>query len=522
MAVSLSKFNVRWLMILASVALLGIIGLQVYWLRQSIVVKEERFRAEVSSALNDLTRVLEKQRDAAFIYENFDLLTDPSNALVDIGGKLYERPDSVSLRTFHSDILGHPGVPDGFDAKEGEGMEVVSSFSEQGANFSSRGKVVIRTSVTDEGVRISRKVYQLDSMFLQIMKEEYSGERPLEQQINRSEIDSILRFTLHRHGIELPYVFGIYDGEWLEALTAQDFDPSKSQYSTHLFPNHLRPNQSSVHLYFPNRRSYLLQSVWGSLVLGGLFTAIIVITFGSSLRIALKQKRLSEMKTDFINNMTHEFKTPIATISLALDAMGNEKVKHDPERLNHYRDLIRQENKRMNQQVEDVLRLAMLDRRELELEYEKVNMHELLNEVVQRLELRIQSRHGKVIKLFDAERFWVRIDRSQMEAVIQNLLDNALKYSPNEPEIVVKTSNADRDLYVSIQDHGMGMTPETQRYIFDRFYRSETGNVHNIKGHGLGLAFVKGVLLMHNSRIQVKSSPGQGSTFTFNLSAYDG
>ena len=112
--------------------------------------------------------------------------------------------------------------------------------------------------------------------------------------------------------------------------------------------------------------------------------------------------------------------------------------------------------------------------------------------------------------------------RSQMEAVIQNLLDNALKYSPNEPEIVVKTSNADRDLYVSIQDHGMGMTPETQRYIFDRFYRSETGNVHNIKGHGLGLAFVKGVLLMHNSRIQVKSSPGQGSTFTFNLSAYDG
>jgi two-component system phosphate regulon sensor histidine kinase PhoR len=507
-------------MILASVALLGIIGLQAYWLRQSILVKEEQFKVNVSEALSDFTRFLEKRRDADFIYENFQVLTDPSNALVDISGGLYNQPDSVSLKTFHSDIRGNPGVPDGLASQAGDGMEVVSSFSEQGKFFSSRGKVVIRTSRTDEGVRISRKVYQLDSMFLQIMKEEYSGEQPLENQLEQGELDSILAIHLRQHGIELPYAFGVYDGEWIPPLQTKNFNPKYSQYSAHLFPNHIRPQQSSIHVYFPGRRNYLLQSVWSTLVLGGIFTAIIVIAFGSSLRIAMRQKRLSEMKTDFINNMTHEFKTPIATISLALDAMVNEKVRSDSKKIEHYIQLVKQENKRMNQQVEDVLRLAMLERKELELRYEKVNMHDLLQEVASRFELRLQSRNGTLKLELSAENDSVRVDKKQMEAVVQNLLDNAFKYSPEDPKIIVRTANLDNEINVSIQDQGMGMKAETQRFIFDRFYRSETGNVHNIKGHGLGLAFVKGVLLMHNSRIQVKSAPGQGSTFTFNLSTY--
>lgn len=508
-------------MVLASLALIGIIGLQAYWLRQSITVKEDQFRAQVSASLNDFTRLLEKRRDADFIYDNYEVMTDPTQALSDFGSeRLYEHPDSMSLRTFREDLQSHPGMPDTY-GEANDGYEVVSSFSQSGQNFTSRGRVEIRKSVTDEGIRISRKIYQLDSMFLRIMKEEYSGQQPIEKFISKEQVDSLLKKFLSHHGVNLDFAFGIYDGEWLEALESDGFQPTKAQYSAQLFPNHLRPRQSSIHIHFPGRRSFLLRSIWGTLALGAIFTAIIVIAFGSSLRVAMRQKRLSEMKTDFINNMTHEFKTPIATISLALDAMKNPKVKGDPEKVTKYRDLIKQENIRMNQQVEDVLRLAMLDRRELEMQYESIDMHDLIEKVADRLTLKVESRNGSMSLDLSAKQHLVRVDIKQMEAVIQNLLDNALKYSPKDPKIKVTTTNAGRDLIVSVIDNGMGMKPETQRYIFDRFYRSETGNVHNIKGHGLGLAFVKGVLLMHNSRIQVKSALGQGSTFTFNLSTYD-
>lgn len=518
-----SRLSIPWLLGLASFALLGIIGLQGYWLRQSVVVKEEQFEAQVSEALASFSRKLQKQKDVSFLLDNVDLLTDPSNSLGELSAdQLYKQPDSVSLRNYPSaEVPSNPGVPDGFDKLPGEGVEIVSSFSEQGKNYSSRGRVVVRTSVTSEGVRISRRIYQLDSVFLQIVQEEYAAGQPLENQITRQEIDSLLHAELSHFGIHLPYAFGIYDEEWLPALQSGEFDEQRVQFKVRLFPDRITTHQGVLGLYFPYKRSYLLRSIWGTLALGGLFTAAIVITFGSSLRTAMRQKRLSEMKTDFINNMTHEFKTPIATISLALDAMKNEKVRNDQERMRHYSELIRQENKRMNQQVEDVLRLAMLDRQELELDFEVFDLHDLIEDVQERFQLKLQKREGELKCELEALKSQVQADRQQMEAVLSNLLDNALKYSPEKPNITVRTTNVNNEIVVSVSDHGIGMSAETQRYIFDRFYRSETGNVHNIKGHGLGLAFVKGVLLVHDSNVHVKSSLGKGSTFSFNLKIHE-
>ena len=245
-----------------------------------------------------------------------------------------------------------------------------------------------------------------------------------------------------------------------------------------------------------------------------------VVAFVRVVQLALDQKKLSEMKTDFINNMTHEFKTPIATISLALDAINNKKVIEDPEGVARYSELIRQENKRMNEQVENVLRLAMLERKELEMNFTSVDMHEFLTEALERFRLKSDSRNATIHLDLAASNSGVKADRSHMESVIQNLLDNALKYSDGDPEIFIQTANLNDKLLVKIKDQGMGMSAETLRYVFERFYRAPTGNLHDIKGHGLGLAYVREVLIMHDSEIKVQSSLGKGSTFFFYLSTY--
>ena len=513
-----NKSGITALLIMASFALLGIIGMQAYWLRQTIVVKEQQFESKVLESLGRFTRQLEKREGANLLLDRIDLLSDPSNALTPVGQEnLYASPDSVSLRSFHSDIAGIDNQLENFDEKLIDGLEVVSSFSEKGSNFTSKGKVVVRTAITPQGIRISRKVYQLDSIFQQIVMEGFTGEEPLGQRISISEVDTLLKTELVKNGISLPFVFGLYDEGWVDELSSDGFNEKRVQFKLPIFESDIIRKPRYIGVYFESKAAYLLSSIWSVLLIGTLFTVAMVITFGATLRIAFNQKRLSEMKTDFINNMTHEFKTPIATISLALDAMSNPLALKDPERLLKYSQMIRQENHRMNKQVEEVLRLAMLDKNELELTFITKDLHQILQEVIQRFSLSIESKGGKLEVDFQATESLIKVDPSQMEAVFQNLVDNAIKYSPNNLEIFIRTTNRNDQIFVEVEDRGMGMKPEVQRQIFEKFYRSETGNVHNIKGHGLGLAFVKSMIELHQGNIQVKSIFGQGSLFTLNL-----
>ena len=507
------------LTVTASLALLGIIGLQTHWLRASVRVKKEQLGTQVSAALTDFVRHLEKQRDADFIFDNYTLLSDPGTDLIRAEDELYRRPDSQMVRPIGSASFQGGSSREDL-SRSGDGYEVVSNFSQEGEDFSRQGKVVIRRSVTDQGIRVSRKIYQLDSLFIRMMKEEYADQQALSGWLNRREVDSLLHEFLEQHGVHLGFAFGLESDDWLPDLSSEGFAPEKSEFSARLFPNHLGQQQGKVHVYFPDQRLFLFRSVRASLLLGGLFTLVMVVAFVRVVQLALDQKKLSEMKTDFINNMTHEFKTPIATISLALDAINNKKVIEDPEGVARYSELIRQENKRMNEQVENVLRLAMLERKELEMNFTSVDMHEFLTEALERFRLKSDSRNATIHLDLAASNSGVKADRSHMESVIQNLLDNALKYSDGDPEIFIQTANLDDKLLVKIKDQGMGMSAETLRYVFERFYRAPTGNLHDIKGHGLGLAYVREVLSMHDSEIKVQSSLGKGSTFFFYLSTY--
>jgi len=226
---------------------------------------------------------------------------------------------------------------------------------------------------------------------------------------------------------------------------------------------------------------------------------------------------ISEIKTDFINNMTHEFKTPIATINLALDAIKNPKIIDDKDKVQRYLQMIRDENKRMHAQVENVLRISKLEKRELEINKENNNLHDIIDEAVEHINLIIEDRQGTITTHFDATRTSVLLNDVHFTNVIVNILDNAIKYSPETPLIDIYTENVKDFIIVKIKDQGAGMSKVAQKRIFEKFYREHTGDLHNVKGHGLGLAYVKKIVENHEGEVYVESEKGKGSTFIIKL-----
>ncbi|HVY75105.1 MAG TPA: HAMP domain-containing sensor histidine kinase [Puia sp.] len=247
------------------------------------------------------------------------------------------------------------------------------------------------------------------------------------------------------------------------------------------------------------------------------FTLIIISAFYVTVRTLLVQKKLSEIKNDFINNMTHEFKTPLATISLAVDAMRNEKVMHDRGKSEYFSNIIKEENKRMNKQVETILQAALIDRQELQLKLQPIHAHEIIKRVMDNFALQFQEKMATVKLELNARRDLMEADEVHFTNLISNLVDNAIKYSKEKLTIRIATQNTGKFVVIRIEDNGIGMNKETQRRIFEKFYRAHTGNVHNVKGFGLGLSYVKSVVDAHHGRIKVESSPGRGTAFTLEM-----
>ena len=253
------------------------------------------------------------------------------------------------------------------------------------------------------------------------------------------------------------------------------------------------------------------------LLLSAVFLLLIIATFSSAIYIILKQKKVSEIKTDFINNMTHELKTPIATISVALDAINNPKILNDKERIRFYSGIIGNENKRMNAHVENILQMALVDKENFELNEQLLDVHEIILRVVDPVRMQIGSRNGRLNLQLNADNAFVVADEIHLTNVIYNLIDNAIKYSPQGPDITIRTENAKSGVMISFEDKGIGMSTDTQRKIFEKFYREENGNIHNVKGFGLGLAYVKTIVKKHGGHIRVRSELGAGSQFTVYL-----
>jgi two-component system phosphate regulon sensor histidine kinase PhoR len=266
-----------------------------------------------------------------------------------------------------------------------------------------------------------------------------------------------------------------------------------------------------------SKKNIVWKQMFWMLIAAVVFTCVIFAAFFITIKALLNQKKLSEIKSDFINNMTHEFKTPLATISLAVDAIKNEKVINDRTKMDYFSGIIKDENKRMNKQVETILQAALLDKQEVQLNVKPLHAQTLVTDAIKNIQLPLNEKNGSLETCFKAANDLVLVDEVHFTNIINNLLDNAVKYSKDDLKIKVTTLNTGSNLRIKIEDNGIGMNKETLNRVFEKFYRAHTGNLHNVKGFGLGLSYVKTIVDAHHGKIKADSSPGKGSCFTLDF-----
>ena len=371
-----------------------------------------------------------------------------------------------------------------------------------------------------------------DEFSLEQMKPYSVGSRLTADEI-RTRIDAV--FAAH-HMEGTPYQFGLVamigDGtrSQIERKSPQFekwyYDTSNYFSVTHYITppsgsagENLSPDEFIV-LSIPIKK-LVFKDLRPRIIAAVLFTLVIISAFGLTVHTMIRQKKLNIIKNDFINNMTHEFKTPIATISLAVDALKNPKVICNPEKLNYFSSIIKEENQRMNRQVETILKSALLDKQEIQLIKKPLHMHKIIEDVADNFALRLQEKGGDMEMHLNAENDFVEGDEVHINNIVNNLLDNAVKYSKeNVPiHISITTSSTPKKFILKIEDNGIGMSRETVKRIFEKFYRAHTGNIHNVKGFGLGLSYVKSVIDAHEGSIKPESTLGKGSCFTIELPA---
>ena len=489
---------------LMGAAVIGVFWLQMDLIRTAIKENEVKFDKEVFDVLNLVSQRIESE-------ERLDILNQYFNGFVAdyYDGKAPKTIDGAAV--LGSGNLSH-GVP--------PANALISQLSEDMLNE----QCDCSKCVKERSEKYRFMVSFIKQMGLQNL--------PLAERIPKDKLSAILKQELANRGINIEYHYGLLSTESngfviiddryvVESAEPRETLPGyqniyNSKYQVNLFSNET-PAPGLLLIHFPERSSFVGRSVLPNLIGALVFTGIILCCFGYTIYVIFSQKKLSDMKNDFINNMTHEFKTPIATISLAADSISSPIISGDAEKVKRFAHIIKQENKRMNSQVEKVLQMALIDRREFTLHLDEVNLHEIIQQALQNFSLRIEQREGTVEGRLDAKNPVVQGDLTHISNIINNLLDNADKYSPEKPEINVLTRDFRGGVEIVVQDKGIGMTKEARKHIFDKFYRVHTGNVHDVKGFGLGLSYVKAIVTAHKGSIEVKSEPGKGSSFTIFL-----
>lgn len=529
------------LIIMMLLSIIGIIWVQIIWIRNAINIRNENFNNAVIVSLNTAENSIESSRKMNF-FNNF-MLSDPLsfsdssddiNGFLSIGNYSSGNGNNISVRITNQSYSGgsDKGIVTTVNKSytfDGDSSTVVSdSASYIVAAQDGSGKISI-VKRGEAGNANSKAVYVRENEFLnwvkkrssefqnmseQMISEIYQWEKTME--LDNKEIDYSLKQAFSFAGIETPFEFAIIKNGIVQNGTfkkAGKNDFLKSHYMVRLFPDNIIKQDLILSVIFPERTNYVLGSM--ALILGGsmLFSLFILATFALSLYLIIRQKKITEMKSDFLNNMTHEFKTPIATISLAADTIINPKVINDENSIRHFISMIKKENSRMNKKVETILQIASLDKKEIEFKNENVSLHTIIEHAADTMDIQVQQRKGELSLKLDASEPVVYGDNEHLMNLVNILLDNALKYSPESPEITVKTWNDDKGIFFSVEDKGVGMTKSVQSKIFERFYRQSSGNIHDVKGFGLGLNYAKAIIDAHRGIVKVFSEPGKGSRF---------
>lgn len=506
----MSKKKIRAIMLLMAVALLGIVSLQTYSIMQAIRLNEGQFDKNALAALNRVVERLE-QEEVEAAATKYDINLEPSPQLLSM---------KVSVEDVYMSLNNDTSVEIRYSTEESLPPDSLMETS------------MLHTFSLPNAPACNIDEMQRDITTWFVMRSEVA----VEDRLQVHDLDRILREELHEKGINLSFYYGVYSafrnafvrtkklapGQEAEILDLSDYTNEEhlpelrklrnSPYRMRLFPAS-SGEPGMLMLFFPDKGSYLMSSVWLHLLGTLVFIGVILFCFVYTIQVILRQKKLGDIKNDFINNMTHEFKTPIATISLASDAITNPTVAGDPAKVQRFAGIIRQENRRMNSQVEKVLQMAQIDKNEFSLKMSEMDIHEIIQLAVENISLQVEQRDGKIHTSLLAENPVLEADETHVANIIHNLLDNANKYSPDKPDITIRTRNLSNGIQISVEDKGVGISKEARKLIFDKFYRVPTGNLHDIKGFGLGLSYVKAMVTAHGGHIDVKSELDKGSCF---------
>jgi two-component system, OmpR family, phosphate regulon sensor histidine kinase PhoR len=512
------------LVLLMSLSLIGIIFVQGYYINDAVKNADDRFNHNVKTALIYVSNTIEKDEVSTY-YEKFQDLLDEKKEVDSAAVSqlfIYQQNNNTKETLIYkssvleenyklSSSLFDIGL-DSIDIKSIIG----SSKTEIYKNIEFSEKSIDQTpilNIINDGRLMEAQKLSFEKNFKALSKR-----TPVHKRVSTEQIEFLLAKKLAESDIDIDFEFAVYSKDLATKVHSEGFDYEEaSTFSVPMFYD--ENNQSTYRLLvnFPGDKKFILSSIMGMILLSVIFTSIIIIAYSSALYQLVKQRKISQIKTDFINNMTHEFKTPIATINLALDAIKNPKIIDDKEKVFRYLDMIKEENKRMHAQVENVLRMSKLEKNELNISKDKVELHDLITEAITHVELIVENREGYIKTFFEAERDTVLANDTHFTNVLVNVLDNAIKYSPEAPKIEVYTENIGTDILLKIKDHGSGMSKAAQKRVFEKFYREHTGNIHNVKGHGLGLAYVKRIVDDHQGYVSVESEIEKGSTFTIRL-----
>ncbi len=515
------------LVILMSLSLIGIIFVQGYWIKTSVEDKEEQFSNAVADVLDKVANKVESRERK----EYFDRLA----TLIDSIGN----PKATQLKNFffvdrdlnsneilfysHGILEEDYGITSTFfDNFSGEDTTTIKNYT------SKRTKIVLKEDYGLDGKRYKltpiqklEKLGGLSNMekaqFEDVFMEE-AKKVPIHKRVSRQELELLLDRELKNRGIGIDYEYGVYSSGYPTKIKSRKFKFSGSTlYEAPILKDSEGNTNFSLLLTFPKKKKFLLESIMGMATLSLIFTLVIVIAYSSAIYQLIKQKQISEIKSDFINNMTHEFKTPIATINLAVEALRNPQSIEDKDKVLRYLGMIKDENKRMHAQVENVLRISKLEKNQLDISKDRVDAHDIIGDAVAHIELIVKDRGGYVKTYLEAPRAEILANEMHMTNVMVNVLDNAVKYSPEAPKIDVYTEVVKNHLIIKVQDQGAGMSKAVLKKVFEKFYREHTGDIHNVKGHGLGLAYVKKIVEDHQGEVYAESEKGKGSTFYIKL-----
>jgi two-component system phosphate regulon sensor histidine kinase PhoR len=335
--------------------------------------------------------------------------------------------------------------------------------------------------------------------------------------IDTGTLEFLLRQEFERRNIKIDFEYGVYDcfsgemkyGNYVPLQTAQEKVTNQKLRTWNNYVYHFG-------VQFPNREAHLLNQM-GIWSFSSFVLLVVIVFFAYTLFVILKQRRLSEIQKDFINNMTHEFKTPISTIALSAEVLKDPNIIHHPERLVNYAAIIEKENIRLKQQVERVLQMARLDKEDIGLKQETTDVHQIIQDAVKNTAFSLQEKNGSITCALSATHHEIKADKLHLTNVLHNLIDNAIKYCIAPPTIVIRSIQRNKNLIIEVEDNGIGISPENQKRVFQKFYRVSTGNVHDVKGFGLGLSYVKSIIEAHRGNVKLKSEPGKGSIFSICL-----